>query len=82
MRQSERTMAVLLARNNTQSITKLDTDGNILFGLLALIVDINYRVRYGSTVANETASGYHDDIQLNNVVADQILPVDNGLLRH
>lgn len=68
--------------HDNSKISNLPSESQILAGLLMLIVDINYRVKYGSIVANETASGYHDDIQLNNVVAGQILPVDNGLLRH
>ena len=72
----------VIGYESSSTIFNLSSESQILAGLLMLIVDINYRVKYGSTVAKETASGYHDDIQLNNVVADQILPVDNGLLRH
>ncbi len=52
----------------------------VLFGFLTLIVDIKYRNRYGDMFDEKTDSGYSEKVQFNKVLADQVSPVDNGLL--
>lgn len=63
-----------------RSINDLSTDAQTLFGFLALIVDIKYRNRYGHTFEDHNARGYSERVQFNKVLADQVSPVDNGLL--
>lgn len=65
---------------HTKSIDNLPTDAQILFGLLTLIVDIKYRVRYGTSFEVQQGKGYSNQVQPNKVLADQITPVDDGLL--
>lgn len=67
--------------DNCQLVDELSTDAQTLFGLLTLIVDIKYRVKYGSTFGEQVDKRYSEDT-MKKVVADQITPVDNGLLRH
>ncbi len=52
----------------------------VLLGFLTLIVDIKYRNRYGAMIDGKTDSGYSEEVQFNKVLADQVSPVDNGLL--
>lgn len=74
-------IADLIARNNGADVDELTTDGQTLFGLLTLIIDIKYRVRYGASIGERAAERYSEAI-VKDVVADQITPVDDGLLRH
>lgn len=73
--------ADLIARNCGADVDELETDAQTLFGLLTLIVDIKYRVKYGSSLGKRADKRY-SDANVKDVVADQITPVDDGLLRH
>jgi hypothetical protein len=70
-----------IARNGENDVDGLSTDAQTLFGLLTLIVDIKYRLKYGSSLGEQTNKRYSENT-MKKVVADQITPVDNGLLRH
>ena len=64
----------------TKSLDNFSSDAQILFGLLTLIIDIKYRVRYGYAFEVQHGKGYSKQLQVNKVLADQISPVDDGLL--
>lgn len=70
-----------IAGNGGTEVDELSTDAQTLFGLLTLIVDIKYRVKYGSSLGEQADKRYSENT-MKKVVADQITPVDNGLLRH
>ena len=70
-----------IARNGGTEVDELSTDAQTLFGLLTLIVDIKYRVKYGGSLGEQADKRYSENT-MKKVVADQITPVDNGLLRH
>lgn len=74
-------IAEFVAANCGMEVDELSTDAQTLFGLLTLIVDIKYRVRHGSSFGEQVHKRYSEDT-MKKVVADQITPVDNGLLRH
>lgn len=74
-------IAEFVAVNGGTEVDELSTDAQTLFGLLTLIVDIKYRVKYGSSFGEQADKRYSEDT-MKKVVADQITPVDNGLLRH
>ena len=67
---------------NANHIDSLSTDAQTFFGFLTLIIDIKYRNRYGKTFDDQRGRGYIKDVQLNNVLADQVSPVNDGLLGH
>ena len=58
-----------------KNINDLSTEGLNLLNLLTLIVDIEYRNRYGNAPVCQQGKGY----KLNNkeVLADKLPPVDN-----
>lgn len=62
------------------SIDSSSTDEQTLFALLTLIVDIKFRHKYMKSFDYKNGKGYSVDIQTNTVLADQVSPVDNGLL--
>jgi hypothetical protein len=66
--------------SNARSIDDLPTDAQVLFGFLALIVDIKYRNKYGKPFEEQRGKGYSEQVQSNKVLADQVSPVDDGLL--
>lgn len=66
----KRSLHRLIADNQTDDIGMLSSEAAVLAELLQLIVDIKYRHRYSS------------DTPLNIVLADQVPPVDDGLLGH
>jgi len=70
-----------IARNGGTEVDELSTDAQTLFGLLTLIVGIKYRLKHGSSLGEQADKRYSEN-NMNKVVADQITPVDNGLLRH
>ncbi len=70
-----------IALNGGSEVDDLSTDAQTLFGLLTLIVDIQYRLKFGSTLGERADKRYSENT-MKKVVADQITPVDNGLLRH
>jgi hypothetical protein len=71
----------LIARNGSKNTDELSTDAQTLFGLITLIVDIKYRAKYGSSFGESMDKRYIENT-MKKVVADQVTPVDNGLLRH
>lgn len=79
--QSSPSVTEFIARNGGTEVDELSTDAQTLFGLLTLIVDIKYRVKYGSSFGEQADKRYSEDT-MKKVVADQLTPVDNGLLRH
>lgn len=78
---SSLTITELSARNTTIDVDELSTDAQTLFGLLTLIVDIKYRIKHGCSLG-ERADKRYSETTMKKVVADQITPVDDGLLRH
>lgn len=62
------------------SIDDFSTDAQVLFGFLTLIVDIKHRNKYGKPFDEQRGRGYSEQVQSNKVLADQITPVDDGLL--
>lgn len=64
----------------TKSVDDLPTDAQTLFGFLALVVDIRYRNKYGKPFEAQRGKGYTKEVQSNKVLADQVSPVDEGLL--
>jgi hypothetical protein len=57
----------------------LSTDGQVLFGLLALMVDVLYRAKHGRAIEWEQSKGYSKAVISNQVLPDQTRSVDNGL---
>lgn len=80
-KQSNLSIAEFIALNGGKEVDELSTDAQTLFGLLTLIVDIKYRVKYGGSLGGQADKRYSENT-MKKVVADQITPVDNGLLRH
>jgi hypothetical protein len=72
-------LAELLTGNNFKDVDKLSTDAQTLFGFITLIVDIEYRLKYGGKIDGENGKDYNGGIH-SEVLADQIPPVDHGLL--
>jgi hypothetical protein len=50
----------LVTRNVTLDVDKLSTDAQTLFGLLTLVVDIRYRVKYGSSFGEQMDKRYSE----------------------
>ena len=74
-------IAEFIALNGSDDVDELSTDAQAVFGLLTLIVDIQYRLKYGGSLGEQADKRYSENT-MKKVVADQITPVDNGLLRH
>lgn len=81
MQSHKNSVSLLIAKNAVKNVDDLSTDAQTLFGLLTLIVDIKYRAKYGRQFGEDADKRYSEDT-IQKVVADQITPVDNGLLRH
>ena len=62
-------------------LNDLSVEASTFFEFLALIVDIKYRHRYGKTFDDQHGRGYSKDVQ-TEVLADQVSPVNDGLLGH
>lgn len=71
---------LITTQDNVKQLDDLSTDAQTLFGLLVLIVDIKYRIKCGDTFDEQRSRGYSKNEQFNEVLADQVSPVDNGLL--
>ena len=82
MKHRPKPLEKLIERNNTNDVDSLDVDGRSFFELITLITDIKYRIRYGENFEEQRGRGYSKNVQSNNVVADHLSPVDDGLLRH
>lgn len=70
----------LIASNSTKNMDELSTNAQMLFGLITLIVGIQYRVMHGDTFDGQAEKRYSEGV-MKRVVADRITPVDDGLLR-
>lgn len=57
-----------------KKLNDLSTDGLNLLNLLTLIVDIEYRNRYGTSLDYQQGKGYK--VNTKEVLADQLSPVD------
>lgn len=66
--------------SSTKHLDDLPTDAQVLFGLLSLIVDIKYHNKYGKKFEGSDDKRYSERVQFSKVLADQVSPVDNGLL--
>ncbi len=75
------TIAEFVALDGGTDVDELSTDAQTLFGLLTLIVNIKYRNKYGTSLGEQADKRYSENT-MKKVVADQITPVDDGLLRH
>jgi len=73
-------LKTLISANRMSSVDDLSTDAQVLFGFLTLIVDIKYRNKYGKPFEDQSNRGYSEKVQSNKVLADQVSPIDNGLL--
>lgn len=73
-------LRTLLDVDDTALVDALSTNAQTLFGLLVLIVDIQYRNRYGEKFEDGHDRAYSERVQFNEVLADQKSPVENGLL--
>ncbi len=69
-----------LTVSTATKIDSLNTDELTLFHFLRLLVDIQYRHRYGEAIEWSSGQGYSKYIQSDTVLADQLPSVDNGLL--
>ena len=58
-----RRFAALVAEHKNTKISDLPTDMQVLFGFLALVVDIKYRHRYGSSLLEATTRGRMDGLK-------------------
>jgi hypothetical protein len=70
--------------NDNSGIKHLDdlpTDAQVLISFLILIVDIQYRNKYGKVFEEQHGKGY-SVTTIEKVLADQLPPVDDGLLGH
>ncbi len=56
-------------------LNELSTDSTNLLNLLTLMVDIEYRHKYGGSIDWQNGKGYSK--AHNKVLADQLLPADN-----
>lgn len=74
-----KTLAKVINSNHVNNVDNLSTEAQVLFGFLSLIIDIKYRNRYGIDFAEQHGKGYSNNM---NVLADQVSPVDEGLLGH
>ncbi len=81
LEQASPSIAGFIALNGGTQADELSTDAQTLFGILTLIVDIKYRLKYGNSLGEQADKRYSENT-MKKVVADQITPVDNGLLRH
>lgn len=72
----------VIRHNQAKKIDDFSSEGKVLFGLLTLIIDIKYRQRYMKSFDYNNSSGYNEGVNKKIVLADKILPVDNGLLGH
>ena len=59
---------------NHQKIDQLSTDSKNVLNLLTLIVDIEYRRKYGGSIDWKKGKGYSK--KHNEVLADQLPPTD------
>lgn len=48
-----KSLAVLISKHKNTKINNLSTDMQVLFGFLALIVDIQYRNKYGAAIERQ-----------------------------
>lgn len=65
----------LIERNQNKALNELPTDARNLFEFLVLVVDIEHRRRYGSSIDWQEGRGYSKNHK--EVLADQLPPVDN-----
>ena len=56
----KQSLALLLARHKNVKLNEPPTDIQVLFGFLALLVDIKYRNRYGSSLLKAATRGRMD----------------------
>ncbi len=74
-------LTTLINQNSrVKSIDDSSIDAQLLYSFLKLIVDIKYRDKYGTAIEEQRGRGYSKNVQFNEVLADQVSPVDNGLL--
>lgn len=74
------TLEQFIKENDGADIDALSTDAQVLWSLLTLVVDIKFRYKYLKSFDYNNGKGYSIDIQPKKVLADQVSPVDNGLL--
>jgi hypothetical protein len=74
-----RSLPSLIAKNN-QTISTFSTEARTLFGLLALVVDIKHRNKYGHNFGDGDTRYGNQELN-RKVVADQIPSVEADLLR-
>lgn len=54
-------LSSFVAANKASNINDLTTDAQVLFGFLTLLVDIQYRNRYGQSFDSQYGKGYSKD---------------------
>ncbi|HYF96464.1 MAG TPA: hypothetical protein VD947_00305 [Patescibacteria group bacterium] len=71
---------IISRSSKVEKIDDLDTEASVLFGLLALIVDIEYRCKFQKSFDYNNRRYYIDEVKSNKVLADQIPSVEERLL--
>lgn len=79
---SSRNIKKVVADNRGKNIADFSDDGKILIEFLNLVVDIKYRHRYGTSVANSSEGNYSEITQSKDALTGQVTPVDDGLSGH
>jgi len=69
-----------IRQSNASGYEGLSVNEQTLFALLSLVVDIQFRQKYVKSFDYNNVKDYSEGIQSNEVLADQVSPVDNGLL--
>lgn len=77
-----KTIPAIIRSNPSRRVEDFSSEGKALFGLLTLIVDIQYRELYAKSFDYINSLDYIEGVNTKNVLADKIPPVDNGLLGH
>ena len=77
---SNRLAKLININSSSTHLDDLSTDAQVLFGFLTLIIDIKYRHAYGKKFEEQRGKGYSEQVQSKKVLADQVSPVDDGLL--
>jgi len=65
---------------NTKQINDLSIDAQVLLNFLTLLVDIKYRNKYVVPFEETTVRVYSAPVQVTEVLAGQISPVEERLL--
>ncbi len=65
--------------DEVKSLDDLSTDGQTMYELMTLVVDIKYRRRYGESIEYQKGTGYSNNSNNNKALAGPLSPVDDAL---